>query len=71
MSMLIRLVSEKCPYCGSSEGKCSVQVQELLSLATFDMKTSEKAYEDEFFGKKRAREAYFVQAIVCVKRKKR
>ena len=62
---LIRMVNEKCPYCGSLKGECAVQVSAIETLELSGLKETEKNYFKEFVGKHNPREAYFVEGIVC------
>lgn len=69
--MLMRIQSETCPYCGSKEQSCAIEVE---TAPTFDMlgKTSESRYVGEFLGRAEPyREAYIVHQIICTKPEKK
>lgn len=68
---LIRMFEGHCPYCGSGAGKCAIEVAQLDSLESVEVKVTEKSYLNQFLGKHTPREAYLVDKIICYRREKR
>jgi hypothetical protein len=71
MDLLRITKSDKCPNCGSKEGKCGMMVQTLETFETQMDKISEDKFLNEYLGRSRPREVYFFNRMVCNNERKR